>query len=350
MMDFKINVKIITQNNLIDSGCFNVPEIIDTVEESFRLYAKGDVIFPDKVSVIFDQEKQSRINCLPAAIVSENVYGMKWVSVFPCNPKQFNRPNVSAVYLLSELTTGFPIAFMDGTLCSNMRTASVGAVAARYFARKDSTVIGFIGAGEEAKSHFMTMASVLPNLKVCRVSSRTPESEKQFIETMSKLYPHIMFETCCGDYKRAAMDADVIVTAISGQEMLLKADWVKPGAFYCHVAGLEDEYAVALKANKIVCDDWDVVKHRTQTISRMYKEGILKDTDIYGNLWEIVSGEKSGRENDEEFIYFNSVGMSYVDVHLAYSMYLKCIDAGNYTKQFLQNTSMFETDKSLIVL
>lgn len=349
-MDFKLNVKIISQSDLVKAGCFDIPEIIDTVEDAFRLYANGSVIFPDKVSVIFDDVKQSRINCLPAAIPDENVYGMKWVSVFPSNPKEFGRPNLSAVYLLSELTTGFPIAFMDGTLCSNLRTASVGAVAARYLARQNSEVIGFIGGGEEAKAHFMTFASVLKNLKVCKVASRTSATEKTFISTLSKLYPHISFEECGGDYKKAAENSDVIITAISGQEMILKADWIKPGAFYCHVAGLEDEYAVALKADKIVCDDWSVVKHRTQTISRMYKEHILSDENIYANLFEIVAGGKKGRETDTEFIYFNSVGMSYVDVHLSHAMYKKCVSQGCYSEFCLQQRSMFEIPRNLIKL
>ena len=68
-----------------------------------------------------------------------------------------------------------------------------------------------------------------------------------------------------------------------------------PECFYIHVGGWEDEYGVALKADKIVCDDWNASKHRTQTICRMYKEGLLKDKDIYADLAEIIAGQKKGR-------------------------------------------------------
>jgi len=318
-------IRILTQEDLIRSGCLDYSEALEVVEDAFVKYAKGDVIFPDKVSVVFNKESQNRINCLPAGIISENVYGMKWVSVYPENPKKFHKPNLSAVYLLSELTTGFPIAFMEGSMCSGMRTACVGALAAKYLAKKNSQKIGFIGAGEQAKAHFLALKQVLPKLRSCNVSSRTAESAEIFIKQMEQYHKDVSFANCKNDFESAVKDVDIIITAISGQEQILKADWIKKGCFYCHVAGLEDEFSVAKKANKIVCDNWEAVKHRTQTISQMYQKGMLKDSDIYADLHELVMGEKKGRENDDEFIYFNSVGMSYVDVALANWMYKKTV-------------------------
>lgn len=331
MIDQSMNIRIITKKDLIEANCFDYEKAIEVVEDAFIKYANGDVIFPDKTSVVFDQETQNRINCLPAGILSENVYGMKWVSVFPNNPKLHNKPNLSAVYLLSELTTGFPKAFMEGSLCSNMRTASVGAIAAKYLARKSSETLGFIGAGEQARSHFLALMKVLPNIKTCKISSRTSKTVNDFINTVSKYHPNVEFINCENNYEKAITDSDVIITAISGQEKLLKAKWIKKGAFYIHVAGLEDEFEVALKAKKIVCDNWEMVKHRTQTISQMYKAGILNDNDIYADLHKIITGHAKGRTNEEEFIYFNSVGMSFVDTALANWMYGQVVqnDLGN---------------------
>lgn len=341
-MNSQISVKILTQQNLIDAGCFDVKSAIDVVEQAFISYANGDVIFPDKVSVIFDEASQSRINCLPAAIKSEKIYGMKWVSVFPDNPHNKGVQNLSAVILLSELETGFPVTFMEGTLCSNIRTGAVGAIGAKYCARKDSSVIGFIGAGEQAKSHFLTMKAVLPGLKVCKVSSRTVASEQKFIEQMRQFHPDVDFIACQGDHLKAATDSDVIVTAISGQEKILQPEWVSQGAYYCHVGGVEDDFGVPKKANKIVVDNWNVVKHRTQTISQMYKAGLLMDGDIYADLHEIIIGKKPGRENDDEIIYFNSVGMSFVDVALSNWMYKKAMKAGVGQDIVMQDKSMFD--------
>ena len=340
-MKNEIKVQVITQKDLIDAGCFNFKKAIEICEKALIENRNGNIIFPDKVSVIFDEKSQSRINCLPAAILSQNVYGMKWVSVFPENPVKYGVQNVSAVIVLSELENGFPKAFMEGTLCSNMRTASVGAIAAKYLARKNSETIGFIGSGEQAKSHFLAIKTILPDIKVCKVSSRSIASEEEFVRQMKKFYPDVEYKICGTNYKDAA-DADIIVTAISGQEKILQADWIKEGTFYCHVAGLEDDFAVAKKADKIVCDDWEVVKHREQTISQMYKKGLLKNEDIYANIDEIVMKNKDARENDSEFIYFNSVGLSYLDVALSNWMYNETIEKGFGQTINLQDKSMFD--------
>lgn len=342
MVDYSMPVRILTEQDLINAKCFDMDFAFSVAEDAFIKYAEGDVIFPDKVSVVFDQKTQDRINCLPAAIKSEKVYGMKWVSVFPQNPHQKGKANLTAVYILSELESGYPIAFMEGSLCSNMRTAAVGGIAAKYLVKKDSEVIGFIGAGEQAKSHLMAMKAACSTIKKCYVASRTEASENLFVEQMSRFYPDIIFEKCKSDYKKAVECADIIVTAISGQEKILQADWVKKGAFYCHVAGLEDDFSVPKKADKIVCDSWQVVKHRTQTISQMYQLGLLNDDDIYADLHEIVTKKKNARETEDEFIYFNSVGMSFVDTLLAYRMYQKCVDAEKGKIINLKEKSMFD--------
>ncbi len=117
---------------------------------------------------------------------------------------------------------------------------------------------------------------------------------------------------------------------------------MKPGAFYSHIGGWEDEYAVAKQCDKIVCDDWETVKHRTQTLSRMYKDGELTDADVYANLSELVSGSKPGRENDDERIYFNAVGLAYVDVGIAVAMYDRAVKAGMGQDLQIQHEMIFE--------
>lgn len=341
-MNYARDICVLTQDDLIKAGCFDMTAAIGVCERALTDYAEGNVIFPDKVSVVFDQKTQDRINCLPAGLKNDRVYGMKWVSVFPENPHKRNLPNLSAVVLLSEMVSGFPVAFMEATLCSNMRTAAMSALAAKHLAVKSPETIGFIGAGEQAKSHFLAMKAQFPSLKTCNVSSRTVQSELHFAEQMKRFHPDVCFVTCGSDYRSAVWNADIVVTAISGQEKILQADWIKDGAFYCHVGGLEDDFAVARKASKIVCDAWEVVKHRTQTISQMYIQGLLQDGDIHADLHEIVTGKKSGRENDKEFIYYNGVGLSYVDVALANWMYQKASQAGLGQRIRLQDKSIFD--------
>ena len=310
--------------------------------------SNNEIILPDKISQIFNEELQTRINCMPSTLLKEGVCGVKWVSVFPNNPKLYNKQNVSGVILLSEITTGFPFAIVDGTLITALRTACLGAIGAKYLARKDSSVYGTIGTGEQAKTHFLVMKTLFPNIKTCYVSSRSNESELGFVDAMKTKFDDVEFIMCNGDYDLAARNADIIVTAVSCQAPLLKADSIKPGTFYCHVGGWEDEYDVPLKADKIVCDDWSSLKHRgSPTIARMYEKGLLKDSDIYANLPDIISGKKVGRETESEFNYFNSIGLSFVDVAVANYFYKEVTSKGLGTDWSLQELDAFDVLKDL---
>ncbi len=337
-----IQARHFSQEDLLSAGCLDIAMAMDAAEEAMKLYASGDVLFPEKIVQIFNDETQERINCLPATFRSKKVCGVKWVSVFPPNPVAYGLQNLSAVIILSEIVNGFPIAFMEGTLCSNMRVGAMGGLAARHLARKDSESIGFIGAGEQAKMHLIAMKTVLPSLRECRVGAKTEEEEAQFVDEMTPIFPDMDVKGAGTSLERATDGADIIVTATSAQAPLLKAEWMKPGAFYSHVGGWEDEYAVAAQCDKLVCDDWDTVKHRTQTLSRMYKDGALTDDDIHGNLIDILSGEKPGRERDDERIYFNAVGLAFTDIGIAHAMYERAVAAGVGQPLPIQDKMIFE--------
>ncbi len=342
MNDNRIECLFLSQEDLLKAGCLDMRLAIGAAEEAMLAFRREEILFPDKVVQIFDEGTQERINCLPATLLTEKVCGVKWVSVFPRNPERYGMQNLSAVIILSEIERGLPIAFMDGTLCSNVRVGAMGALAARHLARPDSRSIAFIGAGEQAKMHLIGMKTVIPGIEECRVSAKLAEEEQQFIEEMRPLFGEMRFSAAGTEARQAMEGADILVTATSAQAPLLKAAWMKPGSFYSHIGGWEDEYAVAKQCEKIVCDDWETVKHRTQTLSRMYKDGELRDEDVHANLVEIIAGEKSGRETPEERAYFNAVGLAYVDVAIAHAMYLRAREAGAGRMSSIQETMIFQ--------
>ena len=317
-----------SQADLLAAGCFDLPMAIEVTEEALRSFHAKQVLCPEKIIQIFDDVSQSRINCLPATLLDRSVCGMKWVSVFPDNPKALGLPNVSAVILLSDIRNGSPVALLEGTVCSNLRTAAISAVAAKHLAKKGAEQISLIGAGEQAKAHFAALKAVLPSLKKCHVSSRTEMSCERFVSELAPHFPDVAFKALSNRFHDCVRGGDVIVTATSGQDPILQADWIEPGALYCHVGGWEDGLEVPLQADKIVCDCWESAKARTQTISRLFREGRIVDSDIHGDLHQVVCGQIEGRSNDCEFIYFNVVGLAYVDVLLACSMAERAAGAG----------------------
>ncbi len=321
-----IRFTYLSQEALLQAGCLDFKLAIESAKGALVAHHNNEVMFPDKIVQIFNEATQERINCLPATLRSEKVCGMKWVSVFPANVDRYDSQNLTAVFVLSEIERGFPIAFMEGTLASNIRVAAVGALAASYLAPKNARIIGFIGAGEQAKMHLLAMKVTCPTIEECRVSAKTTLEEEVFVNEMQRVVPNMRFVKANSQPQRAMSEADILVTATSAQAPLLKAAWMKPGSFYSHVGGWEDEYAVARQCEKIVCDSWETVKHRTQTLSRMYKDGELTDADIYCDLVSLVTGEKPGRENDDERIYFDAVGLSFIDIAIALAMYRRAVE------------------------
>ena len=327
-MNKSISVRMISQNDLLEAGCYNIQNVVSVIEKALLDFKSGKILLPDKISQIFDETTQDRINCMPSTLIDEKVCGVKWVSVFPQNPVKFDVPNVSGVIVLSELEKGFPFAVMEGGFLTAIRTACIGALGAKYLARKDSRVYGTIGTGEQARMHFIAIKTLFPDINKCFVSSKTQEEEYAFIKEMSNKFADVEYISCNTDYSKASENADIVVTAVSCQKPLLKANAINNGTYYCHVGGWEDEYDVPRKADKIICDNWDSLKHRgSPTIARMYAEGLLADSDIYCNLADIIDGTKAGRENDDEFIYFNSIGLSFIDVAVAYDFYKKVSSA-----------------------
>jgi ornithine cyclodeaminase/alanine dehydrogenase-like protein (mu-crystallin family) len=342
MASHRVSFTYLSQEDLLEAGCFDLRMAIEVAEKTMLAYEDHRILFPEKIVQIFDQATQNRINCLPATLLDEQICGAKWVSVFPRNPKLHDVQNLSAIFVLSEIKKGFPVGVMEGTLASNMRVAAMGAIAAKHLARKDSQSIGFIGAGEQAKMHLLGMKVVRPSLKECRVSAKTVEVEQQFIDELSPLVPDMTFISANTVARDAMNGADILVTATSAQAPLLKAEWMKPGAFYSHIGGWEDEYKVAEQCDKIVCDDWETVTHRTQTLSKMYAEGLLSHSDIHADLHELVSGHKPGRESEDERTYFNAVGLAYVDVAIALAMFKRTESAHIGQLLNLQETMVFE--------
>ena len=129
-----IRFTYLSQEDLLEAGCLDFGFAVEVAESALLANRRGDVLFPEKIVQIFNDETQERINCLPATLFKERVCGVKWVSVFPPNGPRCGRQNLTALFVLSEIEKGFPIAVLEGTLTSNIRVGAMGALAAKHFA------------------------------------------------------------------------------------------------------------------------------------------------------------------------------------------------------------------------
>lgn len=313
------NVLLLNGTDLLNAWDGSIDGVVDAVRRAFVSYANGSVLFPEKSSLIFNEKVQDRINCMPAAVKDMHRAGVKWVSVFPENPSLRGLPNVGGIMVLSDTDTGQTLSLMDAGVLTALRTSAVDALAARYLAPEGFDSLALIGTGEQAFYHARFLAPGGSGTTV-RVSGRNPRHTARLVKRL--LNVGINAIDFGSDMATAVSGSGVVVTAISGQAPVLKSDWIDSGMLYCHVGGWEDEFEVAKKADAIVCDDWDALKHRgSPTIARMYVQGLLTDKDIYANLTDIVIGNKPGRVSPDQFIYFNAIGLSFIDAAVADWLY-----------------------------
>lgn len=306
---------------------FKIKKAINEVERSFKEFSKGNIRLSHKIVQTFNKEEQDVIIAMPTTIWYKNIAGLKWISVFPKNPIIYKIPTLMALIILNDIKNGTPLCVMDGTFISNIRTGIVTAIAAKYLAREDSEVIGMIGSGNQAKSQIISLVEVCPQIKEVRVTSRSIKNCHKFKRYINETIKNKGIKIIPLKSKRDAIEgSDIIVTATTAMEPLLKDKWIKKGSFYSHVGGWEDEYEVALNSDKIVTDNWEDNKHSDQkTLALMYREGLITDKDIYADLSDIILKKVPGRESELERIYFSSVGLAFTDIVIAYNLYTNAL-------------------------
>jgi len=322
----------LSQKDVIACGVLDMASCMKDLEKVFLLHHRKEDILPAKVALRWgdahSEETRGRINAMPGYVGGDlNTAGIKWIGSAPTNPMKYGLPRASALIILNDPEKMFPLAVMDGTLVSAMRTGGVTGVAARYLARKDSKTAGIIGAGTQNRTQLMALKEALPGLSSVRVYDLSVERSRAFAGEMEKSLG-IPVEPA-KDGRRAVEGADVVVSATTAREPVVMADWLAPGSFYSHVGGYEAEFAVVERADRVVVDDWYQIKHRlTQTLAIMFDRGLIGDDRIDAELGAVVAGDKPGRRNQEERIYFNSVGMAVEDIAVAKRVYDTAVRKG----------------------
>lgn len=312
------------QRAVLAAGVLDMPAAMEAVGVAFSLYEQGMCRQPHKVVLrngdSADSEQYGRYNSL-YAMIGDPPYavGTKWIGSFPLN-RDLGLPRASALLILNSPETGFPIAVMDGTIISAIRTGAVTALGARHLAPRNTKKIGIVGAGVQARAQILGLMTALPSVREIAVYNRTREHAEALADECRSRWnaPAVVADSI----RSALDDADVALTLTTAVEPLIKAEYVKPGALTIQISGHECDFDVVSQCSKIVVDDWDVLKHRgIMTPAIMHAQGLLKDEAIHASLGQLLLGRKPGRENDFERIHFAHMGMGIADIALGYSVY-----------------------------
>ncbi|MBT9159277.1 MAG: Delta(1)-pyrroline-2-carboxylate reductase [Dehalococcoidia bacterium] len=298
----------------------NMGEALNAVERSFSLKAEGRVLMPPKLYLDLP-EYHGDFRAMPAYI--EGSAGLKWVSVYPGNRKR-HLLSVVATIILCDPDSGYPLAIMDGTYITDMRTGAAGGVAVKYLARRDSSIIGMIGAGKQARTQLLAISEVLPGIKEVKVFDQYRDAALRYAQEMRV---NLNLNIRPAETIEEAAEADIVVTTTPSRTPIVKKHHIKPGthinAIGADAKGKQELESDLLRGGKIIVDEIEQASHSGE-INVPLCEGLIKVEEIYGTLGEVVVGTKKGRESDAEITIFDSTGLAIQDIICAKLVYEKC--------------------------
>ncbi len=286
--------------------------VIGAVENAFGDYGRELVQMPPKAYLYFTANNGD-LRIMPSYSSVLKMAGTKIVNVHPENPKK-GLMTVMASIILNDPKNGLPIALMDGTYITAMRTGAAGAVAAKYLAREDASTLGVVGAGVQAIYQIAATTKVR-KIKTVIVHDLNAKNVQALIKTMAKEGIKVQagtIEEACG--------CDIVATTTPVRAPIVKKEWIKPGthinAIGADAEGKEELDQEILKKAKIVIDDWAQASHSGE-INVPVRQGIIKREDIWAGLGEIVAGKKQGRTDAQEITVFDSTGLGLQDLYTA---------------------------------
>lgn len=333
----KVDILFLNNKDMETLGVGDMPAAIHDVERAYMLVEQGNVITPGKLPMRWgktaeDENVYGRINAMPGYLGGEyDMAGIKWIGSGPMNYKK-GLPRASVTVILNDPDTKLPVCIADGTEASAKRTGASGGVAMKLLSKAGTSVMTICGAGAQGRTQLEAALIVRPGIQKVYVYDIRLESSQRFVEESSAKYPYVEF-IAVAEPKQAVEESDIVVCVTLANDPFIQADWLKKGTLLLNLADFEVTYDCVKKADKIVVDNWETIKHRMiSTVALMWKDGIIKDTDIDAQLGEILMETKKGRENDEETIYFNAVGTGILDLAVTTRCYRKALKEGIGTK------------------
>lgn len=306
-------------------------ECIEVMAEALKTLSQGKTILPLR-PVMWLPEKVGALGMMPAYMEDLQIMGLKIVSVFPGNHGTEYDSHMGAV-MIFETKHGQPLAVMDATEITAIRTAAVSGVATKLLARDDAGDLAILGSGTQAKTHLQAML-LSRKIRRVRLWSRNPGNGRRFSERESTR--HEIQVELMPNVQAAVQGADIICTTTSSPDPILFGNYLSPG---CHInaVGSSVPFARELDTEAVVKSRL-FVDRRESTLNEAgdflmpKKEGSIGDSHIQGEIGEVLLGKVKGRNSQEEITLFKSLGLAVEDLASANHIYKKALAQGMGTK------------------
>ncbi len=300
----------------------SILDVLEAIEESFILQETNDYNMPDRMHV----ERAGNVLLLMPAFAGD-FFSTKLASVFP-NNKNENLPAIYASVILNDGKTGKPIAFMDGSVITGLRTGAIGGLAIAYTSPKDVSVIGLIGAGYQG-FHQVLFAASVRNIQIVNIYDPYLKNPDQFINKLRSFLPHVSFQMKSNVYDLIS-DSELVITATSSMEPVIPSDkrlienkhFIGIGSFKPEMREYPDELFELIDTAII---DTDLACRESGDLSIPLNKNLIERDQIF-RLGQVMKGEINIDTSGTTF--FKSVGMALFDLLTAKMIYEKALEKG----------------------
>jgi ornithine cyclodeaminase/alanine dehydrogenase-like protein (mu-crystallin family) len=294
--------------------------------DAFKLYGEGKTSPPGILGI---HARDGGFHIKAGLLDVGRAYFVAKVNAnFPQNLPRFGLPTIQGIIVVCDAKNGYPLALMDSIEITILRTGAATAVAAKYLARADSSVVTICGCGNQGRIQLQALAKVLPIARVFAFD-RDASRAQQFVNKLAILLR--LDAQVIDDLSRAVRKSDICVTCTPSKQYLLKNEDVAAGTFIAAVgadsADKQELDSKPLVSNKIVVD----ILEQAATIGELHhalEAGLVAKEKVHAELGEIVAGKRAGRTSKDEITIFDSTGMALQDATAAAIVYEKAKRAG----------------------
>jgi 2,3-diaminopropionate biosynthesis protein SbnB len=291
-------------------------------------HAAGEVVQPLKPYLRVGEGGHiaDRIIAMPAHLAEPEVSGIKWVGSKHDNPGRAGLARASAVIVLNDPQTNYPVGILEGSLISAWRTAAVTCLAAAHLARKDFTEVALIGCGVIGRTQINALLEQFSQISSVHLYDLDPAAAQTLADTITEAHPAITVRVA-GSAEDAVRSGDLVVPCTVTDQPYLRFDWLCRGAFLSNVSIMDVHKDVFLGADKVVVDDWEQSNREKKIINQLVLEGSFSREQLHAELGEVLGGGKPGRDSDDEIIVLNPMGMAVEDIACAAEVYARARQA-----------------------
>ncbi|BDR58935.1 ornithine cyclodeaminase family protein [Xylocopilactobacillus apicola] len=305
---------------------YSIDDCMHAVTEAFRLFSDGKVNVPLRTQIVKSDNKSTFL-CMPAFCEKNNSASVKVLNMFPDNISR-GLASINAQVLNIDAETGAINCLMDGNYVTQLRTGAASGVAFKFLAKQNCHKGALIGAGGQAATQLEAML-IARDLDEVQVSDYDFKRAKDFADQMNEeLAKYRTKIVAVSSANEAVSEADLIISVTTSKTPVYDGSLVKAGATVSGVGSYQPQMQetpleLLQRAAKIYFDSKEAVLAEAGDLLQPLQKNQITQTNFIGELGKVISGELTGRSNDEEIIFFKTVGIAAQDLMTAKSIYEK---------------------------